>query len=168
MHDCGCEWVCMHMEWSSYCRHKGRTHDLLRGSPSVLLSFVEDSDKSLIASPLVWVLCVRDFCLLLPGFYHILFAHNFCCAHTYTHTHRFFIIGSSVILFRLINNFLQLKSGLGTYLSLHAIHSPLQVKLSLSLSLWHSAISSLPPPTLILLFLLSRHSAVRHYPHLLS
>lgn len=137
MHDCEyeCVCVCMLVQWSSYCRHKGRTHESLTGSPSVLLSFVEDSDKSLIASPPVCVCCVWEisaFCSL-ASITLILFAHNFCHAHT--HTDRFFIIGSrSVILFRLINNFLQLMSGLETYLSLHAIHSPLQVQHSPCLS----------------------------------
>lgn len=72
--------------------------------------------------PCVWV-CKGDFCLLPPGFYHCNTVHTSFLLHI--HTHRFFIIGSwRIILFRLINNFLQLKSGLETCLSLHAIHSP--------------------------------------------
>lgn len=95
----------------------------------------------------VWVcacVCEGDFCLVPPGVHHCNTVHSSVLlrmqTHTHTHIYRFFIIGSrSVILFRLINNFLQLKSGLETYLSLYAIYSPL-----------HSP-NSPPSPTLICL-----------------
>ncbi len=94
--------------------------------------------------------CVRGISAFCPlaSITVILFTHHFCCTIPHTHTHRFSFIGSrSIILFRLINNFLQLKSGLETCLSLHAIHSPRShcTDLSLSSSLSLPAIPHYPP-----------------------